>query len=246
MIKDGIATARIKNRLSAIRGYWKWLISRGHLEPEAKLIWEDHELPKSTTERRKIFSDDDLVKIFKRLKEVAGEGDQAVYDVARVGLFTGMRIEEICQIKLEYVYDDYFEIPEAKTEAGVRIVTIHKDLKPVFDKLKKNTKSGYILDGLSSNNKYESRSGAVDKRVNKILHHLGFTSRVQKFHSLRGTLAGKFKAAGVPEATAADCIGHSITTMTYGLYAGIIDIEPMKEAMDKVKYPERVMKHFRE
>ena len=39
------------------------------------------------------------------------------------------------------------------------------------------------------------------------------------FHSIRKTVATMFKDASVPEATAADILGHEIATMSYGVYA---------------------------
>jgi integrase len=56
------------------------------------------------------------------------------------------------------------------------------------------------------------------------------------FHSLRKTVASMLKDASVPEATAADILGHEIATMSYGLYVGSVSLETKAEAIAKLAY----------
>jgi len=240
LLAEGFSVKGSKAKFSAIRGYWDWLISKGHLDENLANPWNDHKWPKEKKPERKRFSDEDLINIFKTLEQ---KGRAVDLDLCRIAVFTGLRIDEITSIKLEDVKEDSFNIPESKTEAGVREVPIHSALKPTFNKLIEDSKDGYLLSGLSPN-KYGDRSNAVGKRVNRMLHELGFTSRTQKFHSFRATLAKKFKEAKVEEEIAADIVGHELRTMTYGYYAGHVELSLKQEAIEKLKFPQELMKYF--
>ena len=54
---------------------------------------------------------------------------------------------------------------------------------------------------------------------------------------LRKTVATMFKDASVPEATAADILGHEIATMSYGVYAGNVSLATKAKAIAKLRYP---------
>lgn len=43
--------------------------------------------------------------------------------------------------------------------------------------------------------------------------------------------------AGVSENLTADIVGHEKPRITYGLYSGGHSLAPMKEAIEKVRYP---------
>jgi integrase len=57
------------------------------------------------------------------------------------------------------------------------------------------------------------------------------------FYSIRKTVATIFKDAGVPEATAADILGHEIATMSYGVYAGDVSLVTKADAIAKLRCP---------
>jgi hypothetical protein len=42
----------------------------------------------------------------------------------------------------------------------------------------------------------------------------------------------------VPETHAAQLLGHTITTMSYGLYSGGLDIEGLQGVVEAINYPE--------
>lgn len=240
LLTDGGSVRRAKATFSAIRGYWDWLRKKGYLDENKANPWKDHEWPKIKKNKRKPFSDGNLVSIFETL---AKKGECVDFDLCRIAVFTGLRLDEICSIKVVDVSEKSFTVPEAKTEAGVREVPIHSMLKPVFKRLIQDSQDGYILSNLSRN-KYGDRSNAIGKRVNNFLTGLGFTERTQKFHSFRATLAKKFKEAQVKEEIAADIVGHELGTMTYGYYAGQVDIDVKIDAIEMLKYPEAMLKHF--
>ncbi|WP_417803369.1 DUF6538 domain-containing protein [Thalassospira lucentensis] len=239
---SAVAPARVHFVVGTISGYWKWLIGKGFVDQELANPWDNQPLPQKQTGVRKHFSDDDLISIFKELR---GKDRHDMLNVCRIGLMTGMRLNEICAIKKTHVNAEYIEIPKSKTPSGIRLVPIHRELKPIINYLMEDSKGEYLIAGLSTQNKYGSRSAAIGKRINTVLDDLGFDDRMKKFHSFRASLIRAFKAAGVPEHIAQDVCGHKTDSLTYMTYAGILDIEDQAKAMDQVKYSENVMRWFR-
>ncbi|WP_417827585.1 DUF6538 domain-containing protein [Thalassospira sp.] len=237
-----VAAARVHFIVGTISGYWKFLIGKGFVDQELANPWDNQPLPQKQTGVRKHFSDEDLISIFKELR---GKDRQDMLNVCRIGLMTGMRLNEICAIKKAHVNADYIEIPESKTPSGIRLVPIHRELKPIINHLMEDSEGEYLIAGLSTNNKYSSRSAAIGKRINTVLDSLGFEDRMKKFHSFRASLIRAFKAAGVPEDIAKDVCGHHTDSLTYMTYAGILDIDDQAKAMDQVQYSEAVMRWFR-
>lgn len=92
-----------------------------------------------------------------------------------------------------------------------------------------------MLSGLDgSRNKYGKRGNAIGKRFLRLRSK--FYNDQYVFHSFRKTLATQMMTAGVPEAHAAQIIGHDVDTMTYGLYGEDIGFEAKVAAMEKCSY----------
>lgn len=231
-----VKVATIRKRLAALRGYWSWLIGR-KLTDSAMNPWKvDFSLPsrsktQSAKDQRKAFDDDALKKL---LAEIDSRNDTILKDLLLLDMFTGARIEELCALEIRSVYDDHLSIEDAKSVAGIRDIPIHPYVKPVVDRLVDSSIDGYLLSGLKED-KYGRRSGAIGKRFGRVKKDLGFGSDYV-FHSIRKSVAGKFKAAGVNEAIAAEIVGHELNTMTYGLYADGLPMEVKRKALNKISY----------
>lgn len=235
LAKVGQGSTTIGRTVGNFRGFWRWLISRGIVSDRVTNPWTDHEIP--TTKKKtdtKPFTDVDLKKIVAAIEK---KGDQKLRELTILAMFTGCRIEELCGLPLSNVHmeEGYFEIEEAKTDAGNRKVPIHTRIVPLVEKLMDKAKGDYLISGLTFN-KYKDRSNAIGKRFGHVKSDLGYKPRVHAFHSIRGTVAQKFKDAGVVETTAADTLGHDYRTMTYGLYSAEVDLEVKREAMELVNY----------
>lgn len=224
----------IRRTVGNFRGYWRWIISRELVLEELINPWTDHEIPTTKKIDTKPFTDSDLKKI---IKEIERKKDEPLRKLAILGMYTGCRIEELCSLPLKHVNMDegYFEIEEAKTDAGNRKVPIHSRIVPLVEKLLDEAKGDYLISGLTVN-KYKDRSNAIGKRFGHVKSDLGYLPRVHTFHSIRGSMAQKFKDAGVVETTAADTLGHKYRTMTYGLYSAEVDLRIKKEALKLVDY----------
>lgn len=234
--QEGKAVATIRRSLSELRGYWAFLTSievvSDNLLPFEKLSMPKASKRENGEEERRPFTPSEVVKLLKAAEE---KNDSDLADLIRLGMWTGVRIEALCALRVENVTADAFEVIADKNEAGRRIVPIHSKLKPTMARLVSKSKDGYVLSGQTPN-KYGDRSNAIGKRFGRLKAAQGF-GEAHVFHSIRKTVATLLENAGVPENIAADIIGHDKPTMTYGLYSGGTSLEVKRVALEKIDYP---------
>ena len=139
-------------------------------------------------------------------------------------MFTGCRISEICNLKSQCVDAKSFSVLDSKTYAGTREVPLHSALEPLMKFLKKNIYDDYIIPGLSSSNQQVQRSKGMIQKFSRLKKELGFGPEYG-FHSFRSTIAHELENAGVNEVHAARILGHSVRSITYGLYSGKTDFD---------------------
>lgn len=174
--------------------------------------------------------------LFKLLDEAKNRNDQNLEDAIKIGMYTGMRLGEILHMKVTEVGSDRFTVTDSKTYSGLRDIPIHSDIQQLVERLIQTSEDGFLISGESANNKYKVRTKGISHRFSRLKAALGFRTKREVFHSLRGTLANRFENAGVNETFAARIIGHQIETMTYGVYSGQIDWDKAVEAMSQVQY----------
>jgi integrase len=239
LLASGLAPATVHRTLSSLRGYWRHLQAidaAPDVDPFTGLNLATQGGRVTSEDQRKAFTPADVVKLLGKARE---QGDDDLADLIDVARWSGARIEEICALKIESIHltaaVPYFKIIAGKTDAAVRDVPAHAKLLPVLQRLVGKRTVGFLLAGLTAN-KYSGRSNAIGKRFGRMKASLGFGEQFV-FHSIRKTVATMFKDASVPEATAADILGHDIATMSYGLYASNVSLTTKVEAIAKLHYP---------
>lgn len=230
----GDTYSSLKRMVSAWRRYWKYLESIDAVPPNSfPFSVQNIQRAKKTKKGGWIKFPAESVPALWLAAEEGKDGVLA--DLIRIGAYSGARIEELCSLKVDDVTPVSFLIVDAKTEAGIREVPIHKAIAPLMDRLKAQSEDGYILSGLTFN-KYGDRSNAIGKRFGRLKTRLGY-GEAHVFHSLRKTLVTLLEDAGVPENLAADIVGHEKPSMTYGLYSGGASLETKAEALARAHYP---------
>ena len=89
---------------------------------------------------KKIFTQEELNTLW-------GYRDSPAAQICLMLVYSGVRIGELLNLKKENVYLDkhYFEVVEAKTDAGVRIVPIHDKTLEMFRKWMQNSPCDHLL-----------------------------------------------------------------------------------------------------
>ena len=129
-----------------------------------------------------------------------------MFHLFQIAIYTGARIEEICQIKTTEVSDNSIRIVNSKTQAGIREVPIHSEILNLINDLKLNSTDGYLISSLKTN-RLGQRSASIGKKFGRLKAKLGFGKR-KVFHSIRNTVITKLEQADVSESVTADIVGH--------------------------------------
>ncbi|MBK1702530.1 tyrosine-type recombinase/integrase [Thiococcus pfennigii] len=237
--RPGYSYASLNRKLQFCRNYWRYLQETEKADPNLQPFVMPPFAKKNNGRKGKIndswipFQPSEVVRL---LEEAAKKNDHILADLIRLAMYTGARLEELCALKTADCTEEALKITESKTEAGVRRVPVHSALVEVVKRLREASTDGYLLSGLTFN-KYNDRSNAIGKRFGRLKKTLGFPDK-KVFHSIRKTVVTMLEDAGVSENLTADIVGHEKPRITYGLYSGGHSLERMKEAIEKVSYPE--------
>ena len=184
------------------------------------------------------FTASEMSKLYKAAleKESRGNkhGDQALADLIAFGAYSGCRIEELAQLRIEDFGRNSYKVRDAKSAAGIREVPIHPALSDAIKRLKGDRKEGFLLEGTDKGS-FGKRGGALGTRFGRLKKSLGF-DELHVFHSVRKTVTSQLEQAGVGENVAADIVGHDKPRITYGLYSSGTSLKQKAEALSKVKY----------
>lgn len=119
--------------ITGLKSYWTWLIKRGHIEGdgsrEASNPWEGQRLGKKKRRgeagepSKRPFTDAEVSIL------VAGTArKQRLGDFVNVAALTGMRRDEIANLKVKHIADGVIRVLGTKTDAALRDVPVHPDL----------------------------------------------------------------------------------------------------------------------
>lgn len=207
--------------------FWKWANRyderwRSDYKDRAN-PFENHDLPrvrgKAKAEgKRKDFSLEDLSMLHDAAMK---DGLCVLADLILLGVYTGARIEELCQLKKASVITlediQCFDIVDSKTAAGIRSVPIHPALKPVVKRLAQESTDEYLIRS-NSRNKYGNRSDPLSKAFGRLKTLHGF-GKQHVFHSIRATVVTQLLRAGVAGTLIAEIVGHETGTVTFDVYS---------------------------
>jgi len=232
---EGRKNRTIKDNLSTLRTYWRWLQENSLADDNKANPFVDVTLPpenrKDAAEAVRLpFTIEHIRTLDNSIMAGSNGALQAIF---RLALYTGCRIEELAQLETSHVTAEEINIVRAKTPAGNRTIPVHDKLKPVVADLLSRSDE-YLIPDLTVNG-IGVRSAQVSKQFGYLKTKLGFDSRYV-FHSIRKTVSTLLEQAGVPEGVAADILGHEKKTMTYGLYAGGSSMSQKREAVSKLDY----------
>lgn len=181
----------------------------------------------------KEFEDYEVVNLYH---EAIARSEETLAQLIKIAAYTGARIEEICSLKKAQVnlQKNSFQIINAKTDAGNRVLPIHKELKNDLKILLNNDVDEYVIPQLTFN-KYGDRSNAIGKKFGRLKKLLGYGDRYV-FHSIRKTVTTQLENAKVPQNITSDILGHEKIGFTYQQYSGGANLKVKEEALSNLSY----------
>lgn len=259
-LSSGRGTKKASAYLGFLREYWKWLIHQHALAEENP--WEGKQVGKGPRQRleaepdggKRPYTDDEIAKL------IYGPATDYLPDLMRIAALTGMRIEEICQLRVRDCEGDIFKVHFGKTENAKRTVPIHPDLTPIIKaRTKGKGRTDYLIHELPPPPKSrEGRSDPAVKRFTRYRRDVGVDERPNDkarsnvdFHSFRRWFARKAQDAwttgsgGFTPYTIADIIGHDDEggkrplQLTMRVYPGQSAETEKRACVEAVKLPPR-------
>lgn len=231
LIQGGRSASTVRRSLAALRTYWRHLQSNEVAEDDHN-PFDGLRLTGKAGGVRKPFEAADVVKLLSAAIE---REDGRLADLIRLAMYSGARLEELASLKVADMAKDHFTIRAAKTEAGNRVVPIHRKLAQTIARLIEQSDDGYVLSGLGVT-KYGDRGDGIGKRFGRLKRELGYGPE-HVFHSIRRTVVTILENAGVSENVVANIVGHEKPRITYGLYSGGATLAVKHAALAKLAYP---------
>lgn len=226
-----------KNNLRDIVAFFSWCLDSDIIDKSvfANIKVEAGGRAKKAEQPPRHWEDDELKKLLSMLLSKKKASDPLI-PMTQIGMYSGMRINELCELKTENITSDYFEVVESKNENSLRKIPIHDAIKPMVKKLIKNSKDGYLLTGLEGGGADNKRSHSIQKRFGNFIRTHVTKDKGLVFHSLRRAFTNKLEIAGVPVSTGELLLGHARQSMSYGRYSKSLPLEQLKKAVNLVSY----------
>lgn len=186
------------------------------------------------------WTDAELTTMFAALdKTRPGTTLHRAREVARISLYSGMRLDEVCALKVADVKldDGFMVISEGKNENSVRQVPIHRALKGTLKALIGRRTIGWLIDGLKPGGEDNKRSHSLGNRFSELKCELfPEAGRQLAFHGLRSTFITALEQAEVPTSTTELIVGHARQSMSYGLYSKGPGLDVLARAVGKASF----------
>jgi integrase len=264
-IRNVLEQGRSRNKanayLSFLKNYWAWLSQKGHIECENPWVGQEigfggvgrKQAEKATPKRP--FTDEEIV----RLLSAPAPSDLGF--AMRIAALSGMRIEEICQLRLSDCTNGLFNIRFGKTDNAVRIFPIHSMLVPfVNERLEDGEASDFLIKGLRERTaSNDSRSDPLGKAFMRFRRKLGIGSAKGsnrersevEFHSFRRWFirvvrdAINDRALGFSFHTLQEVVGHSTVAISRSEqqtqdYSGQSPMSAKQAVIEVVRLPEGI------
>jgi integrase len=232
-------------QLSTMRTYWKWLLNHGHaIEGNP---WDGLSLPKVQAlpdEVERPFTDEEVVRLF------SGDADRMMRDVMGIAALSGLRKEEIFQLRAADCSGDVFNVRRSKTNAGIRKVPIHSALKEtVRVRCAGKAQDEFLIHEANSSGGWgNERSMPFTKRFQTYRISCGVDELLEghrrsrvNFHSWRRWFITKADRAGLRREDIERTVGHKVQGMSLGLYSGGASVEQLRAVVESVTLPNAIV-----
>ena len=188
--------------------------------PKGKSIDDQSNLP---------YSNDMLERWFDHIKE-----EPMIFGISCIGLYSGMRLDEICSLKKEDVVDACFKITRGKTKSSIRTVPIHNVILPMVEKLIGTSNNEFLLSDLRTRG--NDRSHYVGKLMTTRRKQLGFEKRKYTFHSFRSNFMTEMDNNGTELSVTETLVGHSHKNLVRDVYSSGVRMERLRNAINQLSY----------
>ncbi|MBY5981268.1 tyrosine-type recombinase/integrase [Ferrimonas balearica] len=219
------ADTSVSGFVSRLRSVWKYASSLG--EAEGECPFDGHETKgRVAKEKKQPFSAEQM----ETIRAYANTQTPSMRLLILLGIYTGCRISELCNLKVGSVIHDEgivaLSIDRGKTSAATRTIPVANHLVEGVLALTDSRSPEEPLLGLDGKSASREFSRFKTAEVSE--------SPTQCFHSFRVMFSTALQRGGVSEYEAAALLGHARgTTMTYGYYSKGYLLPQLKSALER-------------
>lgn len=247
---EGLAAATVEKHMNAIKALLGIAVERNLIKQNPASRIKPPKASKGDEEDREPFSRDDLQKLFSseiyKGQEIpeGGKGAAAQW-LPLLALFSGARVEELCQLRLDDFREEdgihYFfirrkhEQQDTKTTSSIRRVPIHPELIRIgllrYVERLRAQKEEWLFPLLVTDVK-GNRSGNWSKWFHRYLRNtVGITDEAIVFHSFRHTFKDTCRECLIPEDIHDAITGHKNGAVGRAYGGALYPLKPLNEAM---------------
>ena len=244
----------INKQLDRAATLFKWAVQNGYVVRNPA---EGLQLPekKRDDEYRAAFDSEDLKKIFNS-HEYREDTHKFGYRfwLPVIALYTGMRLNEICQLHLDDIHEDdegvyVFDVRErkgvtdTKTSSSERLVPLHDFLRVALNlpgyvaKLRDEGQTRMFPD---LNKRRDGYGQAASRWFASYKVNCGIVEGPggkKDFHSFRHTVSNTLKQLNAEHFPTQELLGHSTGSITFGRYGKKYSPKLLKEqVVDRLRY----------
>lgn len=227
-----------KDALTNLHTFFGWLKANRRLisvNPFHGLSAQIEGRRRGSGERRRPWTRDELTKLLTGLNPAS-----RLWTAVVLGLYTGMRVDEISGMEVRHVDGESMRVVDAKNENSERHVPIHPVIAPLVATLVDTSYDGYLISGITPTG-YDKKHGVyISKRFSIQRPKLGLSDPATTFHSLRHNFTSAAENAEIPETTAALLTGHKRQNITFGRYSEGREWTGLVAAMGRISHKDDV------
>ncbi|MCB9942610.1 MAG: tyrosine-type recombinase/integrase [Geminicoccaceae bacterium] len=250
LLASGRKAATINRIISSLSSMWRWAVRRGLA---ADNPWTNQSVVparQSRSEKKRPYQASELKKLlFSNPRPVVGgRYGGALRDLIRLGLLTGARINELCELHKADIdlADRSITIREGKTSNAERIIPVHPRLCGLLERRLCSGSDEFLFPELTPGGPDGKRSWYASKRYTAFRRATLGDDRTVDFHSYRRTFATYLEHAStidpaVNASVIAELMGHSKQSLALNLYSGGLKVEHLRRAialLDEVIEPD--------
>ena len=197
-------TKTINNFLVIYKNFFEFCIKKDYIDINPLQVIE---LLKEEKSQKVEFNQNDLIKIFND-KDV----DKEILDFCLFGLYSGLRIQEIINLKKDDVINGFILVKDSKTINGIRKVPIHPKIQNLGCFVENRP---YLFFNIKNRN-----VNLISKRINRFIQKV-VNDPSKTFHGFRKNFVQELYKNRVEDLIIKVLVGHStnsdITFTTYNL-----------------------------
>lgn len=212
----GLSDATMNRHAAALQALWRWAEERGHCAGRNPFEGFRKRLREGVNVRGYVaWEADELGQLFTPAPKRSD-----LTELMLVGLFTGMRLDEIASLKGNQIREaegvTYIQVMDAKTPAGNRQVPLHPRLAWLKERAAK-AGAGRVWPTFNPEGPGKKAGADAGREFSRFKKARGFDDRRKAFHSFRKNVTRIMERARVPENEWAQVFGHE-KGFTFGRY----------------------------